>query len=109
MLAAALVAQTAAAAKMNLIETTWTTGDPDCAVTRIKFFDFNRAVAYADRIGSDSASWNYIEPELHIAFDNWNVNIDGQILGGNEFQANYSWREEDTLVQHSVHCTYRPQ
>ena len=109
MLAAALVAQVAAAANVNLVETTWTTDNPDCAVKRIKFFDFNRAVAYADKIGSDSATWKYDEPELHIAFDNWIADIDGQILGGNEFQATYAWREEETLKRHSVQCTYRPQ
>jgi hypothetical protein len=106
-IAAALVAQVAAAAAVKFIETTWTTDSPDCAVKSIRFFDFNRAVVYADRIGSDSATWNYDEPVLHIYFDNWNANLDGQILGGNEFQALYVWRDEETLKQHFVPCTYR--
>jgi hypothetical protein len=108
-LAVTLVAQVAAAADVKFVETTWTTTSPDCPVKRIKFFDFNRAVVYADKIGSDNATWSYDEPVLHIYFDNWNANLDGQVMAGNEFEATYAWRDEESLKQHLVQCTYRPQ
>ena len=108
-LAAMLAARVAAAADVKFVETIWATSSPDCPVKTIKFYDFNRAVVYADKIGSDNATWNYDEPVLHIYFDNWNANLDGQILAGKEFDATYAWRDEESLKQRLVQCTYRPQ
>src|SRR5262244_3188044 len=66
-------------ADVKLIETIWTTSDPDCPIRQIYFHDFGRAVVYADKIGSDGATWNLDPPVLHIYFDDWDANLDGQI------------------------------
>lgn len=109
--AAVLIATTAAApaADVKLVETIWTTKSADCPIRQIKFYDFNRAVVYADKIGSDNATWNLDPPVLHIYFDNWDANLDGQILGGNDFEALYTWRDAESLKASTVRCDYHPQ
>ena len=99
----------APAADVKLVETVWTTNSPDCPIRQIKFYDFNRAVVYADKIGSDNATWNLDPPVLHIYFDNWDANLDGQILGGTDFEALYTWRDQESLKPSTVRCVYRPK
>lgn len=109
--AAFLVAMTAAApaADVKLVETIWMAQSTDCPIREIKFHDFGRAEVYAKGIGSDGASWNLDAPVLHIYFDSWNGNLDGQILGGDEFQATYTWRSDETLAPSSMACPFKPR
>jgi hypothetical protein len=99
----------ARAADVKLIETIWLAQSPDCPIRQIKFFDFGRAVVYAKQIGSDGATWNLDPPVLHIYFDTWNGNLDGQIIGGDEFQATYFWRSDETLTPSSMACPFKPR
>ena len=99
----------ARAAEVKLIETVWLAQSSDCPIRQIKFYDFGRAEVYAAKIGSDGATWNLDSPVLHIYFDNWNGNLDGQIIGGNEFQATYFWRSDETLTPSSMACPFKPR
>jgi len=111
--AASLVVMTAAApaaaADVKLVETVWQAQSGDCPIREIKFHDFGRAEVYAKGVGSDGASWNLDPPVLHIYFDSWNGNLDGQIIGGDDFQATYTWRSEETLAPSSMACPFKPQ
>ncbi len=109
--AAVLIATTAAApaADVKLVETIWTVQSADCPIREIKFHDFGRAEVFAKGLGSDGATWNLDSPVLHIYFDSWNGNLDGQILGGNDFQATYRWRSDETLAPSSMACPFKPQ
>jgi hypothetical protein len=97
------------AAEVKLVETVWLAQSSDCPIRQIKFYDFGRAEVYAAKIGSDGATWNLDSPVLHIYFDNWNGNLDGQIIGGNEFQATYFWRSDETLTPSSMACPFKPR
>ncbi len=94
---------------VKLIETIWVAQSADCPIREVNLHDFGRAVVVADKIGSDGAAWNFDPPVLHIYFDTWNGNLDGQILGDNDFQATYFWRSDETLTQSSVACPFKRQ
>ena len=97
------------AAEVKLVETVWLAQSSDCPIRQIKFYDFGRAEVYAAKIGSDGATCNLDSPVLHIYFDNWNGNLDGQIIGGSEFQATYFWRSDETLTPSSMACPFKPR
>ncbi|HYV89652.1 MAG TPA: hypothetical protein VFA91_13825 [Candidatus Polarisedimenticolia bacterium] len=97
------------AADVKLIETVWLAQSPDCPIRQIKLHDFGRAEVYAAKIGSDGATWYLDPPVLHIYFDTWNGNLDGQIIGGDDFQATYFWRSDETLTPSSMACPFKPQ
>lgn len=99
----------APAADVKLVETVWLAQSNDCPIRQIKFHDFGQAEVYAKGIGSDSGTWNFDPPVLHVFFDNWNGNLDGQIIGADEFQATYTWRSDDTLAPTSTACPFKPQ
>jgi len=99
----------ALAADVKLVETIWLAQSPDCPIRQIKFHDFGRAEVVAAKIGSDGATWNLDPPVLHIYFDAWNGNLDGQIIGGDEFQATYFWRSDETLTPSSMACPFKPR
>ena len=99
----------ASAADVKLVETVWLAQSADCPIREIKFHDFGQAEVYAKGVGSDGATWNLDPPVLHIIFDNWNGNLDGQIIGGDDFQATYTWRSDETLAPSSMACPFKPQ
>lgn len=103
------MAAVASAADVKIVETVWLAQSTECPIRQIKFHDFGQAEVYAKGIGSDSGTWNYDPPVLHIFFDNWNGNLDGQIIGGNEFQATYTWRSDESLAPSSMDCPFKPQ
>lgn len=99
----------AQAADVKLVETVWLAQSADCPIRQIKFHDFGRAEVFTAHIGSDGATWNLDPPVLHIYFDTWNGNLDGQILGSDDFQATYFWRSDETLAPSSMACPFKPQ
>jgi len=110
MLTAAVLAAAcgpARAGDVKLIETIWVAQSADCPIREIKLHDFGRAEVVADKIGSDGAAWNFDPPVLHVRFDTWNGNLDGQILGDSDFQATYIWRSDETLTQSSMACPFK--
>ena len=99
----------APAADVKLVETVWLAQSTDCPTREIKVHDFGQAEVYAKGVGSDGATWNLDPPVLHIFFDNWNGNLDGQVIGGDDFQATYTWRSDETLAPSSMACPFKPQ
>ena len=97
------------AADVKLVETVWLAQSPDCPIRQIKFHDFGRAEVFVAHIGSDGATWHLDPPVLHIYFDTWNGNLDGQVMGSDDFQATYFWRSDETLAPSSMACPFKPQ